>query len=230
MNLKINLAELRNIDFNDVSRWPMSVKVVAIAMLCGAVLGAGLWLDTRRQLDTLESFRTKENSLKTDFLGKQEKAANLDAYKAQMEEMKRSFGAMLRQLPSKTEVAELLVDISQTGLQTGLEFELFKPESERPADFYAELPITIKVTGRYHEFGQFVSDVAALPRIVTLQDFSIGPASRDKGAQKGQGGDKSKTGGKGLVSDPDLLSMEVTAKTFRYLDEEELLDEGGGES
>ena len=206
----------------------MSVKVVAVALICVVVLGAGLWLDTRRQLDTLESIRQKEKTLKTDFMGKQEKAANLDAYKAQMEEMRRSFGAMLRQLPSKTEVAELLVDISQTGLQTGLEFELFKPEGERPADFYAELPITIKVAGTYHEFGQFVSDIAALPRIVTLQDFSIGPMSQ-KSSAKPQGG---KNAQEKKVADPgqDMLIMEVTAKTFRYLEEEELLGEEGGAS
>ncbi|MBK8164169.1 MAG: type 4a pilus biogenesis protein PilO [Gammaproteobacteria bacterium] len=228
MNLKIDLAQLRNIDFNDVSRWPMSMKAVAVAFISVAVLGAGLWLDTRRQLDTLESIRQKEKTLKADFLGKQEKAANLDAYKAQMEEMRRSFGAMLRQLPSKTEVAELLVDISQTGLQTGLEFELFKPEGERPADFYAELPITIKVAGSYHEFGQFVSDIATLPRIVTLQDFSIGPMSQKSGS-KSQGG-KNAQDKKAENASQDMLMMEVTAKTFRYLEEEELLDEEGGAS
>jgi type IV pilus assembly protein PilO len=224
MNLKIDLAQLRNIDFNDVGRWPVSVKVIAIAALCVAVLGAGLWLDTRSQMETLDSTRQKEQALRKEFLEKQDKAANLDAYKAQMEEMKRSFGAMLRQLPSKTEVAELLVDISQTGLQTGLEFELFKPENERPADFYAELPIKIKVAGRYHEFGQFVSDIAALPRIVTLQDFSIGPmAGGGKKAQDKKSKDTKDDG-------DDMLVMEVTAKTFRYLEEEELLGDEGGAS
>jgi type IV pilus assembly protein PilO len=224
MNLKIDLAQLRNIDFNDVGRWPVSVKVIAVAAICVAVLGAGLWLDTRTQMETLDSTRLKEQSLRKEFLEKQDKAANLDAYKAQMEEMKRSFGAMLRQLPSKTEVAELLVDISQTGLQTGLEFELFKPESERPADFYAELPIKIKVAGRYHEFGQFVSAVAALPRIVTLQDFSISPlAGGGKKAQDKKSKDTKDDG-------DDMLVMEVTAKTFRYLEEEELLGDEGGAS
>ncbi|MCC6209132.1 MAG: type 4a pilus biogenesis protein PilO [Gammaproteobacteria bacterium] len=229
MNLKLDITQLRNIDFNDVSRWPMSVKAVAVVLICIVVLGAGLWLDTRRQLDTLESTRQKEKSLKTDFLGKQEKAANLDAYKAQMEEMRRSFGAMLRQLPSKTEVAELLVDISQTGLQTGLEFELFKPEGERPAEFYAELPITIKVAGTYHEFGQFVSEIAALPRIVTLQDFSIGLMNQ-KSNGKAQSGKKVVEKKKDKDVAQDMLIMEVTAKTFRYLDEEELLVEEGGAS
>ena len=230
MNLKIDLAQLRNVDFNDVGRWPLSVKVASISVICVAVLGAGLWLDTRRQMDTLESIRQKEKTLKETFQDKQAKAANLDAYKVQMEEMRRSFGAMLRQLPSKTEVAELLVDISQTGLQSGLQFELFKPEAERPADFYAELPITIKVAGTYHQFGQFVSDVAALPRIVTLQDFSIGPMSRSQGDNKKVQGAKKSQDKKDDNASQDMLIMEVTAKTFRYLEGDELLDEGGGAS
>lgn len=206
MNLNFDLAQLRDIDFNDVSRWPMPLKVAAVVLICLAVLGAGLWLDTRRQLEELDAARDKEKELKTVFTTKQAQASNLPAYQAQMEEMRRSFGAMLRQLPSQTEVAELLVDISQTGLENNLEFELFKPENERPAEFYAELPIKIRVTGRYHEFGRFVSDVAALPRIVTLHDFAISHASQDDPQQ-------------------DRLVMELTAKTYRYLEEGET---GGG--
>ncbi len=200
--MKIDFEELKNIDFNDVSRWPKWLKVTAVVLVCLVVLGGGLWFDTRNQLADLETARGKEEELKQVYLRKAHQAANLPAYRAQMEEMKRSFGTMLRQLPSKTEVAELLVDISQTGLESGLEFELFKPESEKPAEFYAELPIKIKVTGRYHQFGQFVSDVAALSRIVTLHDFNIGP---QKGKNKEQ----------------DALVMEVTAKTYRYLEEGE---------
>jgi len=199
MNLNFDLSELNNIDFNDVARWPMPLKVIAIILLCAMVLGAGIWFDTRNQLDVLEKASKKEVVLKKDFAVKQGKAANLDAYKAQMDEMKKSFGAMLRQLPGETEVEALLVDISQTGLANGLEFELFKPGKEKPAEFYAELPIQIKVVGSYHDFGRFVSDVAALPRIVTLQDFSIKPV-KDKGSGN--------------------LVMEATAKTYRYLDEE----------
>ena len=199
MNLNIDLSDLRNIDFNDVARWPMFLKVIAIILLCGAVLGAGIWFDTRNQLDILEKAVKKEQELKTTFATKQNKAANLADYRAQMDDMKKSFGTMLRQLPGETEVEALLVDISQTGLANGLEFELFKPGAETPAEFYAELPIQIKVIGNYHDFGRFVSDVAALPRIVTLHDFSI-KASKTKG----QGG----------------LTMEATAKTYRYLDEE----------
>lgn len=216
MNLNIDLSQLRNIDFNDVARWPKPVKIAAVVLVCIAVLGAGLWFDTRAQLETLEATRNKEKTLKTDFLAKQNKAASLDAYLEQMEEMRRSFGTMLRQLPSRTEVAELLVDISQTGIENGLEFELFKPEAERPAEFYAELPIKIKVTGGYHDFGRFVSDVATLPRIVTLQDFAIRPMNQQSG----------RNAARGQAAPPGALAMEVTAKTYRYLDEEELLDGG----
>jgi len=199
MNLNFDLSDLNNIDFNDVAKWPLFLKVIAIILLCAAVVGAGLWFDTRNQLDVLEKAGKKEQDLKSVFAKKQNKAANLDDYKAQMDEMKKSFGTMLRQLPGETEVEALLVDVSQTGLANGLEFELFKPGNETPAEFYAELPIQIKVVGNYHDFGRFVSDVAALPRIVTLHDFSIKSAKA-----KGQGG----------------LIMEATAKTYRYLDEE----------
>lgn len=215
MNLNIDLSQLRDIDFNDVARWPQPVKISAIVLLSLAVLGAGLWFDTKKQFEVLEKTRQQEKVLKDEFLVKQAKASNLDAYKAQMEEMRRSFGTMLRQLPSRTEVAELLVDVSQTGLQSGLEFELFKPESEKPADFYAELPIKMKVTGSYHEFGRFVSDIAALSRIVTLQDFTIG-------LRQSQGSRDVKTS----RNNDDPLVMEVTARTYRYLEDEELLQEG----
>jgi type IV pilus assembly protein PilO len=145
----------------------------------------------------------KEVELRNTFETKQAKAANLDAYKKQLEEMKQSFGAMLRQLPNKTEVADLLVDVSQTGLASGLEFELFKPEAEVPREFYAELPIQLKVTGQYHEFGRFISGLAALPRIVTIHDIKI--------QQRNKQSDNNR-----------LLELEATAKTYRYLDEEEM--------
>ncbi len=195
MNLKnFDFEQFKGLDPNDPGSWPLAVKTVAIIAVCLAVLGAGYWFDTQHQLTELEKAKTKESELKDTFKAKQLKAVNLDAYKQQMAEMERSFGAMLRQLPSKTEVAELLVDISQAGLGNGLEFELFKPLAEKPAEFYAELPIDVKVTGVYHDFGNFVSDVAALPRIVTLHDISI--ASKD-----------------------DTLTMSTTAKTYRYLED-----------
>jgi len=201
--MKIDLSQLRNIDFNDYGKWPLPIKVVAIALLCVALGGAGFWFDTKVQMESLDVVRTKEGELKEIFKVKQRQAANLEAYKNQMEEMKRSFGTMLRQLPSKTEVDDLLQDVSQTGLKNGLDIDLFKPESETPAEFYAELPITIKMTGNFHEFGKFVSDVASLPRIVTLHDFSISPV-KDKDAKQ------------------EALVMEATAKTYRYLDDDEI--------
>ena len=201
MNLAELKEQLQNLDVKDVGNWPVVIKGGAITIICAVVLAAGFWFDTRSQIDQLEQARKKEDTLKAEFTMKQHKAANLVIYKQQMEEMKRSFGTMLRQLPSKTEIAELLVDISQTGLNNGLEFELFKPEAEVPEDFYAVLPIKIKVTGDYHEFGKFVSDVAVLPRIVTLHDINITPSKDDKN------------------NDGNHLVMEVTAKTYRYLEE-----------
>ncbi len=197
IDLKINFSE---IDPNDVGSWPTMLKVIVIIAVCIGVLFAGYYLNTADQIERLKVEQKKEQELRDKFKIKQNKAVNLPLYKEQMKEMEESFGAMLRQLPSKTEVAELLVDVSQKGLANGLEFDLFKPKDEVPAEFYAELPIQIKVKGDYHEFGQFISDVAALPRIVTIQDISITPITT-----------------KGKVS---KLVMDATAKTFRYLDEE----------
>lgn len=190
--------DLNNLDLSSLGSWPMPVKAALIAIVSIVVLVLGYFLDTQKQLTKLESSRTKEISLKKDFEAKQAKAVQLDAYKKQMEEMKQSFGAMLRQLPSKTEVEDLLVDISQTGLSSGIEFQLFQPETERQIEFYAELPIKIKMTGNYHQFGRFVSGIAALPRIVTLHNIEI------KGGKDGK------------------LAMDVQAKTYRYLDEAEI--------
>ena len=210
MNVAELKEQLQNLDIKDVGNWPAVIKGGAIVIICAVVLAAGFWFDTRSQIDELDQARKKEDSLKADFVVKQHKAANLAVYKQQMEEMKRSFGTMLRQLPSKTEIAELLVDISQTGLSNGLDFELFKPEAEVPEDFYAVLPIKIKVTGNYHEFGKFVSDVAVLPRIVTLHDINITPTKDNKNDRnnKSNGND-----------DGSRLTMELTAKTYRYLEE-----------
>lgn len=199
--------DINDLDFSNVGAWPMVVKAILIAIVAIAVLALGYFLDIQTQQENLERVTIKEKQLKDDFEIKQAKAANLDAYKAQMKEMEDSFGAMIRQLPSKTEVEDLLVDISQTGLASGIEFQLFKPLPERHIEFYAELPITLKMTGTYHQFGEFVSGIAALPRIVTLQNISI----------KGAPGSKSKNKEKDT-----LLTMDVTAKTYRYLDETEV--------
>jgi len=197
----LNFAELSELDFNNIGNWSIPLKVFSIVIGCAFILGAGYWFDTKDQVATLGSIEKKENELKTVFEIKQAKAANLDGYRQQMREIERTFGSLLKQLPSRTEVADLLTDISQTGLSSGLEFELFKPKSEIPMDFYAELPIELRVTGRYHELGQFVGGVAGLPRIVTLHGFSV---STSKGADVGE------------------LVMQATAKTYRYLDEKEL--------
>ncbi|MFK5915607.1 MAG: type 4a pilus biogenesis protein PilO [Woeseiaceae bacterium] len=192
--------DLNNLDINNVGSWPVVVKSVLVAIVSVGILVLGYFVDIQAQQENLERITSEEQRLKSTFETKQAKAANLDAYKAQMLEMEDSFGAMIRQLPSKTEVEDLLVDISQTGLASGIEFLLFKPLAEKHIEFYAELPITLKMTGTYHQFGEFASGIAALPRIVTLENISI-------------------TGGKGKKG---ILTMDVTAKTYRYLDESEV--------
>lgn len=199
---------LNDLDLSNIAAWPTSIKVVLIALVCIAAAVGGYFLDIQGQRDKLANAEKQEINLKQEFETKQAKAVNLDAYKQQLKEIEESFGAMLRQLPSKTEVEGLLVDISQTGLASGIEFQLFKPQGERFIEFYAELPISMKMTGSYHEFGTFVSGVASLPRIVTLHDISII--------------DDKKGGGR--------LTMEVTAKTYRYLDEAELAQQKKEES
>jgi len=193
----MDLSQLNELDVSNIANWPLPARVFVIALIFVAVLGLGYWLDTKDQIVRLEKAEQQEAELRQTFEFKARKAANLEAYEQQLVEMKESFGAMLRQLPNKTEVAELLVDISQTGLASGLEFELFKPQNEVPKEFYAELPISIRVKGDYHEFGAFISGVAALPRIVTVHDISI---------------DRGKT---------EELTMDILAKTYRYLDETE---------
>ena len=190
--------DLNNLDLSNIGSWPLAIKGVLIAIVAVGVLALGYFVDIQAQQENLDRITIEEKRLKEDFEIKQAKASNLDAYKAQMIEMEDSFGAMIRQLPSKTEVEDLLVDISQTGLASGIEFLLFKPLKEKHIEFYAELPITLKMTGTYHQFGEFVSGIAALPRIVTLENISI------KGGKKGD------------------LTMDVTAKTYRYLDESEV--------
>ncbi|MDJ0739616.1 MAG: type 4a pilus biogenesis protein PilO [Gammaproteobacteria bacterium] len=195
----MNMQELNELDLSNVGDWPVIVKLILIIILC-ALVGVGWYfLDIEEQYLTLERTEKVETDLRLDFETKQAKAANLDAYRQQLAEMQESFGAMLRQLPNKTEVADLLVDVSQTGLASGLEFELFQPQAEVPKDFYAELPIRIRVIGDYHEFGEFVSGLAALPRIVTIHDVQIQPRSKDNKVE--------------------TLVMEATARTYRYLDE-----------
>jgi type IV pilus assembly protein PilO len=194
----MKMSDFRNLDVNNIGSWPVAVKALFIVLVCSAILALAWYYDTKGQQETLKAAEQKEAELKLTFESRQRKAANLDALKRQLEDIKATFGDMLRRLPNKTEVAALLVDISQQGLGAGLEFELFKPGNEQPAEFYVELPIQIRVTGNYHQFGTFISGVSDLPRIVTNHNIQI----------KNLGGDK------GLV-------METTAKTYRYMDEEE---------
>jgi len=195
----MKLSDLNNLDFNNVGGWPLPIKLIAILLLVSAIGGAGYYFDTQHMIAELKKTEAREGELRQTFEQKWKKVANLDAFRAQLDEMNKSFGAMLRQLPDKTEVADLLVDISQTGLANGLEFQLFKPGGEARRGFYAELPIQLQVSGTYHQFGAFVSGIAALPRIVTIHDVTIKPSG-------GKSGEK-------------MLSMSAVAKTYRYLEE-----------
>ena len=195
----MTLSELNNLSFDNIGSWPLPVKIVFILIICAAILGVAYWKDVSPLQDSLAKVQEEEQNLRVTFEAKQKKAANLEALKQQLEDIKETFGDLLKRLPNKTEVAALLVDISQQGLGAGLEFDLFKPGREKPADFYVELPINIRVKGDYHEIGEFISGVSDLPRIVTNHDIKIRPV----------GG-----GNTGLV-------LETTAKTYRYMDEEE---------
>jgi type IV pilus assembly protein PilO len=199
------LDELRALDPRDPGRWPFAVRAAAVA-LCFLVVAVALiyvfvWQDRMPDLTAREN---QEQQLRSEFRAKHSKAVNLAVYKQQLTDIEKSFGALLRQLPSRTEVPNLLVDISQTGLAAALEEKLFQPGQEVKKDFYAELPIHIQLTGSYHEFGAFVSGIAALPRIVTLHDIQITPIKQDKSAAY------------------DQLQLDLTAKTYRYLDDDEV--------
>ena len=197
MNL---IEELRVLDVNDVGRWPFAFRAGVIGIVFAAVVGLGIfWTIVENKAPQLARAQADEETLRVTFKNKQKKAANYDAYKAQLAQMQQSFGTMLRQLPGKTEIPSLIVDISQTGLAAGLQEKLFQPQSEIPKDFYAEKPIKIRLSGGYHEIANFVSGIASLPRIVTLHDINITPEEKDV---------------------YDRLTMEVTAQTYRYLDEE----------
>lgn len=196
--MALTLDDLRGIDLNDVPSWPRSVKIAAVVLVCILILAAGYWFIIKDQLVELEKVERQELVLKDEFMKKKELAINLEAYRQQMVEMQERFGVMLRQLPDRTEVPELLIDITQTGLGRGLQFDLFQPRNKRVADFYAELPINIRVRGTYHQLGEFVSDVAALPRIVTIDDLALSPG----------GGEQ--------------LTMSAVAKTYHYLDEDQI--------
>jgi type IV pilus assembly protein PilO len=201
------LDDLKSLDPNDPGRWPMPVRAATVALcfliLSGVLFYFFVWSDQKPRLDQATA---QEQELRETFKTKHSKAVNLSVYQQQLADIERSFGALLRQLPGRTEVPNLLVDISQVGVGAGLEEKLFQPSPEIKKDFYAELPIKIRLTGSYHQMGEFVSGIAALPRIVTLDGISIKPESKDS---------------------YDFLSFELTAKTYRYLDDSEVAAEKG---
>ncbi|MCF7983346.1 MAG: type 4a pilus biogenesis protein PilO [Thiohalocapsa sp.] len=198
------LSDLNDLDLNNPGDWPPLAKALGIGFLCVLIAGGWYYFVTSKQLDRLQRVESAESKLRASFEQKQHKAANLERYEEQLEEMRESFGAMLKQLPDKSEVASLLVDVSQTGLASGLEFELFQPSAEVNKDFYAELPIKLRVKGRYHEFGTFISGLAALPRIVTIHDVKISSPAR------------------GMERTEEPMALDATVKTYRYLEEPEV--------
>lgn len=193
----MTLDELRRLDPKKIGSWPVPAKLGVLLATLVLIVFASYWFDWQHQIDEIDREKQKETQLRNTFLEKKKLAINLPAYRKQLEDIEKQFGALLKQLPGKAEIDALLIDINQAGLGRGLQFELFKPGPESSRDFYAELPITIKITGGYHDIGAFASDIAKLPRIVTLNDISLTTAK-------------------------DVLVMDATAKTFRYLDENEL--------
>jgi type IV pilus assembly protein PilO len=200
------INELRDLDFNDIGSAPVSVRYVILAFLLIIILAIGYFLLIKTKTEQLEVVKKKEVALRVDFENKQEKAANLEAYEEQLAEMQELLETMFRQLPSKTEMDKLLVDVSQTALGAGIDVQLFQPNAERLHDFYAERPISVRMLGDYHQFGEFVSGVASLPRVVilTMHDISL----RRAGKNDAGGGD-------------GRLILEGSVRTYRYIDEEE---------
>jgi type IV pilus assembly protein PilO len=194
----MTLDDFRRLNFREVGKWPLAPKLIVLALVVLFIVALGAYFDWKDQWDSLQTAEQEEGRLRDQFKEKKAKAINYDLYVQQLAEVEQSFGALVKQLPNRSEIDALLTDINQAGLGRGLQFDLFRPApQERMADFYAELPISIKITGNYHDIGAFASDVAALPRIVTLNDLAI-------------------------VNDKGTLTMDAVAKTFRYLDEEEM--------
>ena len=194
----MTLDDIRRLNIREAGSWPLLPKIIILGVLFALILAAGAFFDWSDQIEVLNKSQDEEQKLREAYASKKAKAVNLDLYVQQLKEIEQSFGALLKQLPNKSEMDALLTDINQAGLGRGLQFELFRPATqERMADFYAELPISVRITGNYHDMGAFASDVAQLPRIVTLNDV-------------------------GIVNDKGTLTVEATAKTFRYLDEDEI--------
>lgn len=201
VDFKALLEDFKNLNPKDVGAWPAAPRVAVLIGLFALILVGGWWFFWQEQLDTLDAKRQDEQRLKEEYVSKKRQAVNLDLYTQQLNEIDRSFGALLKQLPNKSEVEALLVEINQAGMGRGLQFELFKPGQEAMKDFYAELPISVKLVGSYHDFGAFAGDIGRLSRIVTLNNIAI--------TQNPQAKDGS-------------LMMDAVTKTFRYLDEEEV--------
>ena len=198
----MKLDDFNNIDFKNMGSLPMPVKLVLLSVLFLILLGLGYWFLWSDQMAEIDQAKAKEQDLRKVFLDKKAQAVKVDAYKQQMVDIEKTFGALLKQLPDKSQMDGLLTDINQAGLGRGLEFDLFKPGQETVSDFYAEMPIQIKIRGNYHDIGAFATDISKLSRIVTLNDLVIVPAGKD--------------------SKDTMLSLDATAKTYRYLDSSEV--------
>jgi type IV pilus assembly protein PilO len=195
----MTLDDLRRLDPKNIGSWPLGPKLGTLIILLAVIIFVSYWFDWQHQMEELDAHRSKEAQLRQTFLEKKRQAINLDAYRKQLDDIEKSFGALLKQLPSKSEMDALLTDINQAGLGRGLQFELFKPAaSEATSEFYAELPIQLKISGGYHDFGAFATDISKLSRIVTLNDIALA-AGKD-----------------------GSITMDSVAKTYRYLDEEEV--------
>jgi type IV pilus assembly protein PilO len=195
----MTLDELKQLDLKTLADWPLSTKLAALVLLCGAIVAAGWWFDWRDGMASVDASKQKETELRSVFTTKKNQAINLEAYKQQLADIEQAFGALLKQLPNKQEMDALITDVNQAGLGRGLQFDLFKPEAETLTEFYAETPIRVKVNGGYHDVAAFVSDVSKLSRIVTLQNISMEPTK------------------------DGVLNMDAIVKTYRYLDDEEVI-------
>jgi type IV pilus assembly protein PilO len=198
IDVKALAADFNNLDPKDVGQWPLAPRITVLVVVFVALLAAAWYFDWRAQVEELEGKKQEESRLKEEYLGKKKQAVNLDEHRRQLAEIDRSFGALLKQLPNKAEMEALLIDINQAGLGQGLQFELFRPGAEAVKDFYVELPITVRVTGTYHDLGAFAGDVAKMPRIVLLSEVGLNPTKDNR------------------------LAMDAVATTYRYLDDEEI--------
>ena len=195
----MTLDGINKLDLKTLADWPLPSKLMALALLCAAIVAAGWWFDWRGGMQALDAAKQKETELRSVFTTKKNQAINLEAYTKQLADIEQAFGALLKQLPNKQEMDALITDVNQAGLGRGLQFDLFKPQVETVSEFYAETPINVKVTGGYHDIAAFVSDVSKLSRIVTLQNIALVPAK------------------------DGVLNMDAVVKTYRYLDDEEVI-------